>query len=218
MVIGWLVVACYAALILVATVTTEDADLPPGARADDGTAAEAFIASWERAGNATFVRTGTFERRSEVTGSSISSEDVLAQRPPQRLHRQLGGVSGRDDQRLLLCPSAPDGDPRRTSAPSASRPARPTKRTWRARWPPWARCSRAPPRCTAWRRPPRAAASTSSSSASSRARRLGTEATFCFDPATGAPTNSRVAYEGGIVEVVAVTGLRGEVSDEDLEP
>jgi hypothetical protein len=48
--------------------------------------------------------------------------------------------------------------------------------------------------------------------------RLGTEATFCFDPATGAPTNSRVAYEGGIVEVVAVTGLRGEVSDEDLEP
>ena len=37
---------------------------------------------------------------------------------------------------------------------------------------------------------------------------FGREARFCFDEATGAPTNSRVAYEGGIVEVVAVTDLR----------
>ena len=63
--------------------------------------------AWERSRTATFVRTGTFERRSEVTGSSISSEDVLAQRPPRRLHRQLGGVSGRDDRRLARVPAAP---------------------------------------------------------------------------------------------------------------
>ena len=54
---------------------------------------------------ATFVRTGTFERRSEATDAVISSEDVLAQRPPQRLHRQLGGVDGRDDRRAIVCPA-----------------------------------------------------------------------------------------------------------------
>ena len=217
MVIGWLVVAGYAALILVATVTTENADLPPGARADDGTAAEAFIASWERAGNATFVRTGTFERRSEVTGSSISSEDVLAQRPPQRLHRQLGGVSGRDDQRLLLCPSAPAET--QENECSLGEPTGPTYEEdlasevaalgtlFEGPSPVYSVAASAESGCfdlVQLRVEPRA--------------RLGTEATFCFDPATGAPTNSRVAYEGGIVEVVAVTGLRGEVSDEDLEP
>src|SRR5690606_20195429 len=58
---------------------------------------------------ATFVTEGTYERRSEVTGAVIASEDFLAQRPPRRLHRQLGGVEGRDDDRILLCPAPPEG-------------------------------------------------------------------------------------------------------------
>ena len=47
---------------------------------------------------------------------------------------------------------------------------------------------------------------------------FGLEARFCFDAATGAPTDSEVRYAGGIVEVVAATGLTGEVSAEDLVP
>ena len=47
---------------------------------------------------------------------------------------------------------------------------------------------------------------------------FGVESRFCFDDATGAPTNNRVRYAGGIVEVLAVTDLTGTVSDADLEP
>jgi hypothetical protein len=47
---------------------------------------------------------------------------------------------------------------------------------------------------------------------------FGQEARFCFDEATGAPSNSRVVYEGGIVEVVAVTDIRTDVADADLQP
>src|SRR5690606_2544586 len=38
---------------------------------------------------------------------------VVAQRPPRRVHRQLGGVEGRDDDRLLVCPAPPEGQERR---------------------------------------------------------------------------------------------------------
>jgi len=216
-VIGWVVVACFAAALIIATVTTENTALRPGVRPDDGAAAQAFIEAWERSRMATFVRTGTFERRSDVTGSSISSEDVLAQRPPRRLHRQLGGVSGRDDRRILVCPSAPTGstspdctlgDP---SGPSydddvaSEVTALGTLVTGDA--PVYAVAVGSEAGCfdlAQLRVEPRAP--------------FGREARFCFDEATGAPTNSRVAYEGGIVEVVAVTDLRSQVDDEDLEP
>ena len=72
----------------------------------------------------------TFERRSEVTGAVITSEDVLAQRPPQRLHRQLGGVDGRDDDRLIVCPAPPTGEAAGRRASSATPAAPPTRRTW----------------------------------------------------------------------------------------
>ena len=70
------------------------------------------------------MRSGTFERRSEVTDAAISSEDLLAQRPPQRLHRQLGGVDGRDDRRTIVCPAGPGGDD--DAAVRVRRPAGPT--------------------------------------------------------------------------------------------
>ena len=47
---------------------------------------------------------------------------------------------------------------------------------------------------------------------------FGVDARFCFDEETGAPTDTRVEYAGGIVEVLAVTELTGTVLDEDLEP
>jgi hypothetical protein len=47
---------------------------------------------------------------------------------------------------------------------------------------------------------------------------FGVEARFCFDGATGAPTDTRVHYAGGIIEVLAVTELTSTVRDEDLAP
>ena len=109
LILGWVVVALYAAALVAVAVSTRDGSLRPGDRPSEGDATEAFIDAWERSRQATFVRSGTFERRSEATGATISSEDVLAQRPPRRLHRQLGGVDGRDDRRAIACPAAVDG-------------------------------------------------------------------------------------------------------------
>ena len=69
--IGWLLVGLYAAALLVATLTTDDADLEPGDRGRDEEAAAAFVVAWERARQATFVRTGTFERRSEEAEAAV---------------------------------------------------------------------------------------------------------------------------------------------------
>jgi hypothetical protein len=214
MVVGWVLVGCFAAALLAATVTTDHVARPSGA--DDEGAPEAFVEAWERARTATFVRTGTFERRSDVTGSVISSEDVLAQRPPQRLHRQLGGVEGRDDRRTVSCPSRPAGEAGECTVSDATGPsysedvAREVEdlRALVGGSAPVYAVTRAPgPSCfdlALLRVEPRAP--------------FGTDARFCFDPETGAPTDSRVAYAGGIVEVVAVTDLRGEVTDADLSP
>lgn len=215
--IGWVVVLVYAAALAVAAATTTDGELRPGDRPDDGAAAEALIDSWERSRTATFVRTGTFERRSTVTDARISSEDVLAQRPPQRLRRQLGGVDGRDDRRAVVCPSAPVGD-----APLPCSLGEPTGPSYAddvasevaglrslvtGASPLYAVATGDEPGCfdlVQLRVEPRAP--------------FGRLATFCFDPATGAPSNSRVEYAGGIVEIVAVTTIEAEVTDADLRP
>lgn len=214
---GWVAVLVYAVALVVASVTTTDGALRPGDRPDDGSAAEALIDSWERSRTATFLRTGTYERRSTVTDAIISSEDVLAQRPPQRLRRQLGGVDGRDDRRLVVCPSAPAGE-----APlpcSLGEPTGPSYAEDVAREvdglrslvtgasPVYAVATGEDPGCfdlVQLRVEPRAP--------------FGRLATFCFDAATGAPSSSRVEYAGGIVEIVAVTAIEAEVTDADLAP
>jgi hypothetical protein len=214
--IGWLLVGLYAAALLLATLTTDDADLDTGARGRDEEAAAAFVVAWKRARQATFVRTGTFERRSEVTDAVISSEDVLAQRPPRRLHRQLGGVEGRDDRRAIVCPATVPGGERPPC--ELSPPTGPTYdedvatevaalRTLVEGAAPVYAVEDVGDGCFALaqqRAEPRAP--------------FGVEARFCFDEAIGAPTNSRVRYAGGIVEVLAVTELTATVSDADLDP
>jgi hypothetical protein len=216
LILGWLLVGVYAGAILAATVATTDSDLVTGAAAPTDEAAAAFVDAWERSREATFVRTGTFERRSEVTDAVISSEDVLAQRPPRRLHRQLGGVDGRDDRRTVVCPATTAGD---EPAPcTLSDAAGPTYaedvatevealRTLVEGPSPVYTVAEAGDGCfelAQLRAEPRAP--------------FGVEARFCFDATTGAPTNSRVRYAGGIVEVLAVTELTGTVSDADLDP
>src|SRR3546814_9247305 len=104
--LGWGVVAAYAAL-RVATALTTPADRRPATASGSDTAKSALIEAWARSRTGTFVTTGTFERRNDVTGASIASEDVLAQQPSRRLHSQMGGVEGRDDERLLVCPAPP---------------------------------------------------------------------------------------------------------------
>ena len=77
-------------------------------------------------GSATFVRTGTFERRSEVTGAvdqlrgRARAAAAAAPAPPARRGRRAATTGA-----LIAVPGAPDGRAAEPSAPSAS-PAGPT--------------------------------------------------------------------------------------------
>lgn len=209
-------VAAYAALAAHAAVTT-----PHGRSTDPGSTelvdpAGELVAAWERSREATFVTEGTYERHSEVTGATIASEDYVAQRPPRRVHRQLGGVDGRDDDRLLVCPAAPEGEdeaPCRLGAPGGRTYAQSVEREVAGLRSLVSGASRlysvtaGGPGCfdlELLRVDPRAP--------------FGIEASFCFDAASGAPAGHRVRHEGGIEEIVVVTEIRTDVTDEDLEP
>ncbi len=213
---GWLVVGLYAVAVVVVgarEIGRADFDRRPAP-----SAAAEFARAWERSRLATVVTSGTYERRSEVTDVHLSSEDVVAQRPPRRLHRQLGGIEGRDDDRLLVCPAPPSDStsdappcrlgPRRgpsyaqsvadevagiVSLTTGDRPV------YEVRF--------GDPGCFVLRLvrvEPRAP--------------FGIAASFCFDARTGAVRSSRVRHEGGIVEVLVVTSIRTVVTDRDLQP
>jgi hypothetical protein len=213
--LGWLLVVLWSGVLVAVAMTTPHRPRVSTDRSGP-VAAASFVDAWERARTATFVRTGTFERRSEVTGSVITSDDLLVQRPPDRLHRQLGGVDGRRDDRLLVCPAPVDGaeappcqlgDEGGTTYDEDVAAEVAALRSFLVGPRPLYDVSTSGDGCfelDQTRPEPRAA--------------FGVEARFCFDGPSGAPTNSRVRYEGGIVEVVATAALRTDVVDEDLEP
>lgn len=218
--VGGLLVGAYAALLIAVTVAEiRRDDLPRMSDAPAPTAVpEELAAAWERSRSGTFVVSGTYERSSPVTGASLASEDVLAQRPPDRLHRQLGGIEGRRDDRLLLCPAPRTGDddvePCRLGAASGRTYAEDVAlevagiRSLTTGPDPLyvVRAGRdAGCYLLDLQRPdPRAP--------------FGLEASFCFDPSTGAPSSSRVEHPGGVVEVTVATSIRTDVTDADLEP
>ena len=214
--VGRIAVVAWAALLLATAVAEIRA--PDHDRTDDHepAAAEALIDAWARSRRATFVTTGTYERRSDVTGAAIASEDVVAQRPPRRLHRQLGGVDGRDDDRLLVCPAPPPGqDP----APCQLGP--PGGRTYEASVERELEGLRAmllgPDPLYTVREDQPGCFRLDLAHADPRAP-FGVEAALCFDPVTGAPAGTRVRHAGGVEEIVVVTDIRTDVTDADLEP
>lgn len=218
MVVGWVVVAAYAALMVWTSVVATDRPTADRAALVDSVAADRFARAWERTREGTYLARGTYERRSEVTGASLSGEDVVAQRPPRRLHRQMGGVEGRDDDRLLVCPAPPAGEEDRPAPCTLAPPSGPTYardvadevaavRSMSSGDQPLYEVREPRPGCFELRQlrvEPRAP--------------FGVRASFCFDPATGAVAMSRVRHEGGIVEVVVATSIRSTVTDADLAP
>ncbi|MET0728353.1 MAG: hypothetical protein ABWZ76_08680 [Acidimicrobiales bacterium] len=217
--LGWVAVGAYATLLgAVSVAALRDDSARPVVAASPDPAAEQLVEAWERSRTATFVTTGTYERFSDVTGASLSSEDVVAQRPPRRLHRQLGGVNGRDDDRLLLCPAPPPGATQEPEPCRLGSPGGPTYeesvddevaalRSLLLGGAPLYEVASGDPGCfdlELVRVHPRAP--------------FGIAASFCFDPATGAPAGHRVRHEGGIEEVLVVAEIRSEVTSDDLEP
>jgi len=96
-IIGACVVGAYAALLVVVGVSAVVAG------SDDDLAAGRFVSAYERSQLATYSMKGTYTRRSVSTDAEISSPVVEAQRPPERLRAQFGGVQGQIGDQLVVC-------------------------------------------------------------------------------------------------------------------
>lgn len=218
MILGWSVVAVYAGLLAWTSVrAVARPDFDRSVQVDEAVS-ERFVTAWERSREAAYVATGTYKRHSDVTGATLSSEDVVAQRPPRRLHRQLGGVEGRDDDRLIVCPAPPAGGEER---PAPCRLGPPRGETYEETVQREVAGVRS---LTQGEQPLYSVREPDSGCFDLALRRIdprapfGVQASFCFDAETGALSASSVRHEGGIVEVVTVTSIRTDVTDADLEP
>src|SRR4051812_40466901 len=87
-------------------------------RIDRSDAQDEFLAAWERSRQGTYLVRGTFERR-RPGGAVLSTPTELAQRPPSRLVRRFGGVTGMIDGRAVSCTSD-TGAMRCTTAPATT--------------------------------------------------------------------------------------------------
>jgi hypothetical protein len=162
-------------------------------------AVDGLLAAVERAAGGTFVVRSRFERRL-AGGGRLTADVVLAQRPPDRLVRQAGTVSGRVGGRLVACTRF---DGRAVPCADAG-PARP--------WPDDVAAEvAAVGRLVAG--PSSRYAVTMAGAGGCFDLRLrvwepaapyGTAARLCFDPATGAPTRTEVTRPEGRDVTVAV--------------
>jgi hypothetical protein len=168
-----------------------------------------FLAAYERSRTATFVVEQTFTRTAP-DGRSISYGRRLVQRPPDdRLLVGGGNAEGRIDGRVVRCSTAPDG----SSSCQQGPPAGPYDDEVAAELAELRRyvselyyLAPGDPGCwvldlvEAYPSPP-----------------YGEEATFCFDPATGAPTRLEVVRPEA-TDVTEAVEIRATVTGADLDP
>jgi hypothetical protein len=204
-VVGGAAVVAFAACIVVASVLAVlDEGAVGGARA-----ADRFVAAWERMRTGTYVLEADFVRRSE-SGSELRGAIVIAQRPPERVIRQFGGVSGRLDDQPLLCGARPSGDPEcrlgsagRSFDESVSHEVEVLRTYFDPDAPLYTVVAAGD--CFRLR----------------RQRELplapyGETARFCFDERTGATRLIEVDHGDGITEVTTAREIRTDVRDADL--
>lgn len=209
-----------AAVVLVALVglsawaALRDDDAPAEDPAEDEAATD-FLAAWARSTRATFRSVSEFRRTSTSTGAELTDRLVVAQRPPDRLALGRTGGRGLVDGRRLLCTVRAEelqceaADAERTYDEDAARRLARLEEYVSGPRPLYAvaegegggegdcfalRLARTIPA------PP-----------------LGEAAHYCFDPATGAPTSTRIERVEATDEYTVVE-LEPEVTDADLDP
>lgn len=178
---------------------------------------ESLVDAFARSRMATYRIAGTFVREA-AEGARLEVPVEMVQRPPDRLRRQFGEISGRRDDRALLCPPASGdddlqctlGEPRRTfdetvaaevgdfrALVTADEPLYEVRRPIGADGPGpcW--------HLTRTRPDPRGG--------------YGESAELCFDPASGALVEIHIDH-GDIDEHQVFTEITTDVTDEMLEP
>jgi hypothetical protein len=190
--------------------------LPP--RVDRSDARDGFLAAWERSRRGTFLVRGTFERR-QPGGAVLSSPTELIQRPPDRLVRRFGGVSGTIGGREIACSSdtgelrciAPDDA---TGAPTSYDEAVGGELAAFRDWftPPGPNLR---PRYRVVRAAEAGCFDLVLAVPGAEAP-YGTDARLCFDEATGAPRSSERRFENGVIESDRADTIITSVSAADL--
>jgi hypothetical protein len=208
LVLGWAFVGVFAACIVVASINELTADdAVGGARAVDS-----FVDAWQRMRTETYLLDATYVRRAASTGVELPSQVVIAQRPPDRVVRQFGGISGRFDDQMLLCGARPDaedatcelGEPGRSYEESVAREVDVLRTYVDGAQPLYSVLAAGD--CYVLRR--------------QRVQPLspyGETARFCFDAATGSPRLIEIDHGNGVTETTTATEVRDEVRDEDLD-
>lgn len=211
---GALAVVAFAALAAVGAAQGWSApDGAPGAvgsPADDPTAS--LVEAWAATRTLEHRSVGTFEREA-TDGTRLIEPTEVVQRPPDRLLRQFGQVSGRRDERELSCPAPLDGsEPACHLGPPGPDFAAVVEQEIESFRDlvdgpdPLYEVARLDGRCwrmTRTRYDPRSG--------------YGQHAELCFDPGTGALRSVAVDH-GAIDETTEFHTITTVVSDADLEP
>jgi hypothetical protein len=175
-----------------------------------------FLAAWERSRRGTFVVRSTFERR-QPDGAVLSSPTELVQRPPDRLLRRFGGVSGEIGGRPVTCTSdtgdvhcAPAADGGAGSYDEGVRRELDEFRDWFRPPAPGAR-----PRYRVVRDADAGCFDLVLAVANAEAP-YGTDARLCFDGPTGALASVERRFDNGIIESEKAASIGTAVTAADL--
>ncbi len=201
--------ALAALLLLVAVGAAIVIGTPPRSRRGAAGAAS-FLAAWQRKLTATYVVDATVTR-TIADGSQLVAPLRMVQRPPDRLTYGYGDATGRTKDATVRCPSTPSGP-----SPCFTSPGAPsydadvaqelaTLHSYLDGDKPLYRVVDFRDGCfrldLALRLP---------------APPWGTQALFCFDGATGAPSLTVIDY-GDVTERTVAAAIRSTVTDADLQ-
>jgi hypothetical protein len=211
---SWRLAAVVLGGLLVVTVIAslrgnDDADEP------EAPPAEAFLEALARSRSATYRSIADFTRTSNSTGAVLNYRLIVAQRPPDRLRIDQSGATGLVDGQRLACTfrddelSCDEADARVTLEEETADQLAAYRSYVRGDTPLYAvEVERATDAGDCFEL---------SLQREMVAPPLGIVSRYCFDAATGAPTDQRVeAVEA--VDVIDVVQLAGEVTDADLDP
>ncbi len=172
-----------------------------------------FLEAWERSRTGTFVVSSEF-RRTLRDGRTLFSASELAQRPPDRIARQFGGVDGRIDGRPVVC-STDQND--RYSCVTGEATVGPFSETIRSELDTFRSYFTTPdPALYQVIRAPDADCFELIQQIAYPDPTYGRYTKMCFDPPTGALRLLERRLDSGVVETLEAQAIRTEVTDGDF--
>lgn len=177
---------------------------------------ESLVDAYARSRTATYRAVGTWVREQEG-GNRLELPVEFVQRPPDRLRREIGPITGHRGDRGLLCARIVDGEPQCDLGP----PGRPFDRLAAGEAAEFAALVTGDDPLYEVRRPV-GPAGPGPCWLLSRTRPdprggYGREAELCFDPDSGALAVSVIDH-GTLVETIRYTDITTDVTDAMLEP